>query len=107
MTGKPTGRPKRKPTQMTRKALVEMIDTHAILERLLACARGTVEMSAESLRAAEMLLKRSMPEIRMTESKAEHTFNGDPASITNGAIIRELLDRKSSEDAGREVRRSH
>ena len=82
----------------SRQAIIDLIDTDGIVRRLGQAALGENEVTGESLRAADILLRRSLPEVRMTESKLEHTFDGNPASITNEQLL-EIIAGDSGQDA--------
>lgn len=82
----------------TRAQLLEMIDTQAILRRLVKCAKGTEVMTGEQLRAAFGLLDRTLPAIKMTEGQVTHDFNGNPDEISN-AQLAAIVAAHSRDDA--------
>jgi hypothetical protein len=95
---KPKGR-------LSREGLLKIIDTEAILRNLLACAKGERLMTPEQLRAASMLLARSMPEIRQAETTVT-TFDGNPDEISN-AELAAIIAAHSSDDAPGKAKRPH
>jgi hypothetical protein len=76
------------------------IKTGEILDRLSRHLAGDVELTQTQIRAAEILLRRSFPEItqQLIEQKVTHEFNGDPASLSN-AQLAAIVSRASGGDA--------
>jgi len=76
----------------------ERIDSSLIVERLCKVAMGQDEMTANELKAADMLLKRTIPELKPLETKqeagqdAKTITNADLFSIIEGQAKR--IDRK-------------
>lgn len=102
------GHPRRLPQRKyDRQYLMDLIDGNKLLRRYLLHALGELtdengeptEMTDGQIRATEFLLRRVIPEVKVTASAVEHTFNGNPASLSNAALITELLDRKPGNDA--------
>ena len=55
-----------------RSAHVDAIETTKILNRLNKLALGEIEMTANSLRASEILLRKTLPDVRVIEAEVEH-----------------------------------
>ncbi len=54
----------------------EKIQTSQLINRLMAHAFGTVEMTPTQVRAAEIVLRKSLPDLAMVEHKGaiEHSY---------------------------------
>ena len=100
------------PGTKTRAQLLAIIDSDAILKRLHESALARLEtdsegntepcpMDANQIRIAEMLLKRTLPEIRISAPTQESDFDGDPANVTN-AQLAAIIASASSDHAPRE-----
>ena len=103
---------KRRPVQLSRAELLKRIDTDAILKRLHESTlkqlvfteegQTACPMDANQIRIAEMLLKRTLPEIRISAPTQESDFDGDPANVTN-AQLAAIIASASSDHATREA----
>jgi hypothetical protein len=118
---KPGGRSGRKPPgMMTRAQLIDLIDTQGLLVRILTHCKapqyvqGEDEeqihnpalMSANQLKGADMLLRRSLPEVRFVEQTTDVTVNGDPASLSTGDLISLIASASSGDGAGKTKRKA-
>lgn len=79
---------------------MERIKTKRIIDKLVRNTLADEEiMTAGQLRSAELLLKRTLPEIRVTESTVD-VFNGDPAEITNAQLLAIIAGNRGRDAAG-------
>lgn len=88
-----------------RQALLDLIDTEVIIKRMMAFVTGekirgkTIELSSDQLRAATLLLARSLPEVKQVLQDTNHNFNGDHSELATAAIISEIQRRRAGTDA--------
>lgn len=57
------------------------IQTSQLINRLFSHAKGEVEMTATQVRAAEVLLKKALPDLQAVSLNGGTDENGNPAEI--------------------------
>ena len=93
---------KGRPVKLSRAELLDLVDTEAIINKVVKHCKATDDlMTANQLKGAEMLLRRTLPEIRISAPTQESDFDGDPANVTN-AQLAAIIASASSDHAPRE-----